>query len=144
MSINALSHQFIEGFPDNLEPGVLYVAVGFATMSHLCCCGCGNEVVTPLNPKDWKMTFDGKSVSVDPSIGNWSLACRSHYFIRNGQVLWANAWSDERIHRGRKRDVARKRGREGVTTDEAPVTQRDLEANGLSLWRRALRWLQKR
>ena len=108
--LDKLSHRFVDGFPDKLDAGVLYVAPEFATMSHLCCCGCGREVVTPLSPKDWKMTFDGESVSVHPSIGSWSLPCRSHYVIRNGRIHWAGQWTDEQIERGRKRDLAAKRG----------------------------------
>jgi hypothetical protein len=61
--------------------GVLYVSPGYATVTHLCCCGCGAEVVTPLSPTDWKLTFDGVAISLSPSVGNWSLPCRSHYFI---------------------------------------------------------------
>jgi hypothetical protein len=49
-----------------------------------CCCGCGHEVVTPFSPTDWKLTFDCVSVSLYPSIGNWSPPCRAHYFIECG------------------------------------------------------------
>ncbi|WP_353963011.1 DUF6527 family protein [Streptomyces sp. NBC_00365] len=35
-------------------------------------CGCGRKVVTPLAPQEWKLTLDGVSVSLHPSIGNWS------------------------------------------------------------------------
>ena len=59
-------------FPDELEQGTIYVSIRFATASHLCCCGCGNKVVTPIRPTDWKLIFDGKTISLDPSIGNWS------------------------------------------------------------------------
>ena len=44
-----------------------------ATSAHSCCCGCGEEVVAPLTPTDWKMTFDGETTSLRPSIGNWTL-----------------------------------------------------------------------
>ncbi|WP_425414045.1 DUF6527 family protein [Pleomorphomonas oryzae] len=71
---------------------------------HRCCCGCGSEVVTPLSPTDWKLTFDGVSVSLDPSVGNWSLNCRSHYWIKNNKAVWAGAWSDEKVAAGRVND----------------------------------------
>ena len=45
--------------------------------------------------------FDGKTVSLHPSIGNWSFACRSHYWVRNNRVQWAEDWSKERIDAGR-------------------------------------------
>ena len=84
-----LSHQFVEFIPDSLEQGVVYVSIPFATVVHLCCCGCGQEVVTPLSPTDWNITFDGVSISLSPSIGNWNFPCESHYFIRANTITWA-------------------------------------------------------
>jgi hypothetical protein len=60
--------------------------------------------VTPLSPTDWKLIYDGKSVTLDPSFGNWSFACKSHYWIRGGKVRWAGAWSQEEIDAGRAND----------------------------------------
>lgn len=77
--IKAFRHKFVEYIPDALDEGVLYVSVTFRTVLHLCGCGCGSEVATPLDPSDWKLTFDGKTISLYPSVGNWSLACQSHY-----------------------------------------------------------------
>ena len=85
----SLRHEFVTYIPDTLEDGVLYVSIRYATVVHRCCCGCGNEVVTPLDPSDWEMMFDGKSISLSPSIGNWSLACQSHYWISRNKVRWA-------------------------------------------------------
>lgn len=65
--------------PARLEGGVLHISRKYKTMSHLCCCGCGNKVVTPLNPSGWKLTESSGSVSLDPSIGNLSFPCQSHY-----------------------------------------------------------------
>ncbi len=89
MPIATLQHRLLTGFQNRLQPGILYISIEFASMSHLCCCGCGREVITPLSPKDWKFTYDGASVSVHPSIGNWSLPCRSHYIIQSGGIRWA-------------------------------------------------------
>lgn len=99
-----LSHEFVEYIPDDLKDGVLYISMPFATLAHKCCCGCGKEVVTPLSPTDWKLIFDGKSITLDPSIGNWSFPCRSHYWIREGKIRWAAAWSQEQIDAGRSND----------------------------------------
>jgi hypothetical protein len=41
-------------------------------------------------------------------VGSWSLSCRSHYFIHENQVHWAEDWSDEQIEGGRRRDRLRK------------------------------------
>jgi hypothetical protein len=103
-----LNHRFVDDMPEALEPSVLYVSMRYATAMHLCCCGCGREVVTPLAPAQWRMTFDGETVSLHPSIGSWFLPCRSHYFIRSGQVVEAPSWSEEEVAIGQARD---KRGR---------------------------------
>ena len=81
-----LTHEFVELIPEELKQGTLYVSIHFATASHLCCCGCGNKVVTPIRPTDWKFICDGKTISLEPSIGNWSFPCQSHYWIRNNRV----------------------------------------------------------
>jgi hypothetical protein len=99
-----LKHEFVDFIPDELEERTIYVSIRFATASHLCCCGCGNKVVTPIRPTDWKLIFDGKTVSLNPSIGNWSFACRSHYWIRNNRAKWAPQWTRGQIERGRLRD----------------------------------------
>ena len=101
---NVLTHEFVEFIPDELQEGTLYVSIRFATVVHRCCCGCGTEVVTPLSPTDWKLIFDGKTISLDPSIGNWSLECQSHYWIRRNHVRWARQWSQEEIDAVRAND----------------------------------------
>jgi hypothetical protein len=100
----ALKHAFVDSAPDVLEDGVVYVSIRYRSVMHKCCCGCGSEVVTPLGPTDWMLIFDGVSVSLDPSVGNWSLPCRSHYWIRNNRAFWAGAWSEEQVAAGRARD----------------------------------------
>ena len=108
MAVLEITHKFVDLIPDELEPEVLYVSLDYATVTHLCFCGCGQEVVTPLSPTDWKLTFDGVSISLSPSIGNWSFPCRSHYWIRSGRILWAENRSDEEIAVGRELDKAKK------------------------------------
>lgn len=84
-----LVHRFVDFLPKTLESGVIYVALDFGTVAHLCGCGCGLEVFTPLGPDEWKLIYDGESITLTPSIGNWSFPCSSHYFIRNNRVVWA-------------------------------------------------------
>ena len=96
-----LKHEFVTYIPDTLDGGMLYVSIPFGTIAHQCCCGCGNEVVTPLDLDGWKMTFDGKTISLSPSIGNWGLECQSHYWIGRNQVLWARHLPNEAIVSGR-------------------------------------------
>lgn len=101
--------QFTEFIPEKLKNDVLYISIEYATASHKCACGCGNEVVTPFTPTDWKLIYDGETITISPSIGNWSYACRSHYIIKNSRVIWANEMSQETIEHGRKIDRARKK-----------------------------------
>src|SRR5688572_12812331 len=99
-----MRHEFVEYIPEKLSEGVVYVCLGFDTVVHSCACGCGSEVVTPLSPTDWKITYNGKNVSLSPSIGNWGFDCRSHYWITDGKVRWSGDWSDKEVSAGRKKD----------------------------------------
>ena len=99
-----LEPKFVKGVPRDLEPGVLYVSMEYGTVVHSCCCGCGQEVVTPLTPTDWRLTFDGEGISLWPSVGNWNLPCQSHYVITDNQVTDAGPWSKARIEREQARD----------------------------------------
>ena len=94
---------FVDEIPEDLTPDTLYICIPYATAMHLCACGCGNEVVTPLTPVDWRLSFNG-SVSLSPSIGNWSFPCRSHYWITDERVHWSTAWDDHRVERNREHD----------------------------------------
>ncbi|MGN6204678.1 DUF6527 family protein [Humibacter sp.] len=104
--ITRLQPKFTETIPPlaEMEPGVLYVSTEYATVSHLCACGCGEEVTISLRPKRWKLTFDGDTVTLNPSIGNTGLACRSHYFIRENGIIWLEPLSDDASVRARHRD----------------------------------------
>lgn len=99
---------FIDVIPDQLEEGVLYICNRYATALHKCCCGCGEEVVTPLSPADWTVHKRGRLVSLSPSVGNWSLACRSHYLISDNQVIWARMYTPSQIEQVKIRDRADK------------------------------------
>ena len=103
-----LTHQFVEYIPERLEEGVLYISIQFATVVHLCACGCGMEVVTPLAPTKWQLLFDGKAVSLFPSIGNWSFDCRSPYWIERDRIRGARRWGEAEIDAGRRLDAARR------------------------------------
>ena len=118
-----LAHEFVRAIPEELEERTLYVSVDYATVVHKCCCGCGQEVVTPLSPTDWTLAYDGVSISLNPSIGNWSFECRSHYWISNSTVRWARKWARSRIDAGRAQDRRLKAGYYG----ESPIVLRRIE-----------------
>lgn len=96
-----LKPEFVEFIPDELQERTLYIAPKYRTVVHKCCCGCGRNVVTPLSPAAWKLTFDGVSISLHPSVGNWSLPCKSHYWIDQNRVRWSSQWTAAQIEAGR-------------------------------------------
>ena len=96
--------RFVEFVPEDLEEGILYISEVHGTAIHKCCCGCGEEVVTPLTPADWHLRKQGRAVSLTPSIGNWNYACQSHYWIRKNRVEWAPKMSADQIRRVQARD----------------------------------------
>ncbi len=87
--------------PKVLAPNVLYVSKEYSVAGHLCACGCGNKVVVPLGPAEWAFSEHKGLPTLWPSIGNWQLACRSHYLITDGQIQWSHKWSDKQIAAGR-------------------------------------------
>lgn len=100
--------RFVEFIPRELEAGVLYISERFKTASHLCACGCGERVVTPLTPVDWRLLVADGKVSLHPSIGNWNYACKSHYWIKNSEVIWGGPLSDRQIAKVQRKDLADK------------------------------------
>ena len=99
---------FVDVIPEDLESGVLYLSTRFRTASHLCACGCGDRVVTPIKPAKWRFTFDGESVSLHPSIGRWQSTCQAHYWITRNQVMWARSFNE------RERDAVLRKDREDL------------------------------
>jgi len=141
-----LTHKFVEFIPDELDKGTIYVSIRFATVVHACCCGCGKRVVTPLGPTDWKLIFDGKTISLNPSIGNWGFECQSHYWIRNNGVKWAPRWSKDDIAAGRAYDrFAKERYFDTSNTatddalDDGPVAEEPDKVES-AFWRKLKKW----
>lgn len=95
IKISSLVPKYVEYIPTDLEPGVLYISMKYATAVHLCACGCGEKVVTPLSRSDWKLLFDGESITLRPSIGNFEFQCKSHYFVTENRIDWCpNVYHD--------------------------------------------------
>lgn len=99
-----MKHKFVEFIPKQKEDGILYISLEYSTVVHKCACGCGLDVITPISPHDWKIIYNGETITLHPSIGNWSYKCRSHYWIKNNNVVWANDFSDEQIKATREAD----------------------------------------
>lgn len=131
---------FVDIIPDRLEEGILYICERYNTAIHKCCCGCGEEVVTPLTPADWSVRKSGETVSLMPSIGNWSFVCKSHYYIHQNQVIWAAEFSKKQIERVRKRDKADKKAYiKTVNSQKSSKTK--IKALLSKIWNVFTRWL---
>lgn len=104
MKQSAFQAEFVEFIPEALRDGVIYISQKYRTATHRCACGCGSEVVTPLDPTGWSLWTNRRAVTLHPSIGNWSLPCRAHYWIRNGKVVWAASMTTQHIQIGRAAD----------------------------------------
>lgn len=133
MRRNEIAFEFVEFIPRDLEEGKLYVSTTYATAVHRCCCGCGSKITTPLAPSEWKLTFDGETVSLSPSIGNWSFPCQSHYWIRRNSIDWAGQMSPEQIAEVR---------RDRVPVGALPVTGSTQPAARGGLWSRIRSWFR--
>ena len=101
--------QKVKYTPAKLDPGVLYVAEEFGAAAHLCACGCGTTVRTPLDR--WSLIVTKAGPTLDPSVGNWQEPCQSHYWIERGTIRWAPKWTPEQIVSGRQHESERLRAR---------------------------------
>ena len=94
--------------PKELHEGVLYVSEEFGAAAHLCACGCGEKIRTPLGPTEWSVEETSAGPTLRPSVGNWQQACQSHYWIWRGEVNWASRWTPQQILEGRRDENERR------------------------------------
>ena len=86
----------VEGvYPAHLVPRTVYILTEDGEPwegKFICPCGC--RAVLDLNfiedePPIWRYSIDGRGfISLHPSVWR-QVGCRSHFFIRNGAVIWA-------------------------------------------------------
>jgi len=141
MIINgAFPHKFVEVIPRTLDERILYVSIEHAVAVHLCACGCGMRVVTPLAPIHWKLMFDGRSVSLTPSIGNHAFPCKSHYWLERGSVRWSYEMSGEDVAdvRAHAKRTQRQFYRPRQNKPEPASTARGMQATKPRPWWRRL------
>ena len=100
--------QRVRSMPKPLLPGILYVSEEFGTAQHLCACGCGAKIRTPLGPTEWQLEETKDGPTLHPSIGNWQQPCRSHYWIFQGTIKWSTPWSEKQILNGRRMEEQRR------------------------------------
>lgn len=95
--------------PKDLEEGLLYVSEEFGVAGHLCPCGCRAKIITPLGPIEWSYKETDEKATLSPSIGNWQIPCKSHYWIRGGQIEWSTLWSNDEIIAGQQEENERRK-----------------------------------
>lgn len=101
MKINKFKIQFVETVPSELKDGILYICISCNVIVHKCACGCGEKTVTPIDQKyGWKMNYDGQTITLRPSIGNFSIPCQSHYYITENRVEWLEKYQQKDTKKG--------------------------------------------
>lgn len=123
MRHTSLRPAFSEYIAADLDEGILYISMDYATAVHLCACGCRSKVVTPFGPADWQLTFDG-TVTLRPSIGNGQLPCRSHYYVHQDQIRWVRRMSASATHEASQRDQGALRYLHAPTAARPPWCRR--------------------
>ena len=88
MKINEFKVKTVNRIPSKLEEGILYICFECQVAVHLCACGCKEKTVTPLGENGWNLWLNDEIATLSPSIGNFNIPCKSHYFITNNKVRW--------------------------------------------------------
>jgi hypothetical protein len=135
-----IKSEFVDFIPEVLAPGILYVSMQYKSVAHLCCCGCGSKVVTPLSPTGWRLSYNGKAISLSPSIGNWKLECQSHYWIEDNQIEWAGRWTAQQIERGFAHDQQDKAAYFQDQTSNTERREASTPQQPEGIWKTFARW----
>jgi hypothetical protein len=106
--------------PNDLKPGILYVSDEYGIAAHLCPCGCGSKVITPLGPAEWKLKVTYRGPTLYPSIGNWQLPCKSHYWITEGRINWSRIYTKQQIEEVRQAEENRLKEFEEMLSTSKP------------------------
>lgn len=89
MKLKSIVIRYTDIIPEKLDNGFLYVSKEYQTAIHLCACGCGEKTVTPLGgPHGWGLMIQGTRATLSHSIGNYQIPCKSHYFIKDGKIIF--------------------------------------------------------
>lgn len=93
--------------PATLEPEHLYVWMEEGSPPWfgylLCPCGCGARITLCLlahSRPSWRVDVGDHGPSVHPSIYR-KVGCKSHFWIRRGQLVWAQSSDDDHGDRAR-------------------------------------------
>lgn len=99
-----VEHTYVRSIPEQLASNTLYVSRKYDLVVHLCMCGCGSRVVTPLGPAEWSLREHAGKITLWPSIASSGQTCRSHYLITNSEVRWLPRLTSGQQYRAFVRD----------------------------------------
>lgn len=137
--LKSVTPEFVEHIPADgkeLVPGIVYISMKHKTVVHRCPCGCGELSEFMLDPIRFRIEYDGKSVTFDPSIGNSNLQCRSHYWIRRNEIRWCapmQEWATEQAQRRELASATKKREAEEIT---GKPSRENLWTSFIKWWKR--------
>lgn len=126
--VSEVSFEFVDLLPPVLKDGVVYISIEHRTIVHNCCSGCGERVVLGIGPAEWALTYDGETISLNPSVGAGALTCNSHYWIKKNKVAWVKPLTATQTKESQLAD------REAAVAHYAEVDQ------PLPFWRIIKRW----
>lgn len=88
--------RLVEDEPDRISPKTIYI-VGDeefqAIAIMLCPCGCNSKIhlnLLPGNKPTWSISSIRGTPTLKPSVWR-KVGCKSHFFIRSGQIVWAGS-----------------------------------------------------
>jgi hypothetical protein len=95
-----------ETLPPQVGPFEFHYSRRFEMAAAACACGCGHRVMLNLLDQH-RLVIEGGLPTVTPSILVSDAPCLSHFFIRKGQVQWAEQWSKTTVDRIMQSQVQR-------------------------------------
>lgn len=122
------SYQAVDRIPKQLSPGVVFHSEEYEVGALLCACGCGHRV-SLLVPDSHQITSVGGLATIHPSISVCDAPCKSHFFIRAGEVEWLPAFSSAMAATTMQRQIARHAHRD---KEPVSVTRRSRITAGLA------------
>ena len=137
--LKSITPKFVEYIPADgkeLVPGIVYISMKHKTVVHRCPCGCGELSEFMLDPIRFRIEYDGRSVTFDPSIGNSNLQCRSHYWIRQNQIRWCAPMQDWETAQAQKWEFTR-------ALEERKTDKINTKPSMGNLWTSFMKWRKR-
>lgn len=95
-----------ERLPPQVGPFEFHYSRRFEMVALACACGCDHRVMLNLLDQH-QLVIEGGLPTVTPSILVSDAPCLSHFFIRRGQVEWAQQWSKTTVDKVMQSQVRR-------------------------------------